>query len=116
MWGLGPFFDQVAPDGDKWLSLLFGSGGLLAGLVIAVRAYDSGRVVTRAQHDAELAHLKEAHQSHVSDLRARATEDREQRDRWEKIALDAIRANNRLDRARDRAPLPLDDEGLGRLG
>ncbi len=98
-------------DGSGWINLLLGSGGLLAGLIVAVRAYDSGRVINRAQHEAALKSLREAHAAHVADLKARSQEDREQRDRWERIAWDALKANNR--RSRGGAD---DDEGLARLG
>jgi hypothetical protein len=113
VWGVWSVLtQQVSPsEGSGWLGWLFGPLGLLAGLVIAVRAYDSGRVITRMQHESTLKALKEAHERHASDLRAQAKEDREQRDRWEKIAWDAIRANNR--RSRGGAD---DDEGLARLG
>ncbi len=112
-WGAWLLLIQTSTpsDGSGWSGLLFGSGGLLAGLVIAVRAYDSGRVVTRSQHESALQSLREAHAKHVADLKARAQEDREQRDRWERIAWDALKANNR--RSRGGAD---DDEGMARLG
>ncbi len=113
MWGVWSLLTQVSPSEGSggWINLLLGSGGLLAGLIVAVRAYDSGRVVTRAQHEATLKALREAHALHVSDLKERSAHDREQRDRWEKIAWDALKANNR--RSRGGAD---DDEGLARLG
>jgi hypothetical protein len=58
--------------------------------------------------------LKEAHAAHVADLKAHALEDREQRDRWEKIAWDALRANNR--RARGEQHGADADEPLPRVG
>ncbi len=111
MWGAWLQIQGSPSDGSGWINLLLGSGGLLAGLIVAVRAYDSGRVVTRSQHESTLRALKEAHAAHIADLKAQATESREQRDRWEKIAWDALRANNR--RSRGGAD---DDEGLARLG
>ena len=97
MWGAWLFVQSLGPDqGPGWLNLLLGSGGLLAGLVVAVRAYDSGRVVTRAQHEAALRDLKAAHAAHVASLEARAAEDREQRARWESLAFEAWRVRRGL--------------------
>ncbi len=114
MWGVWSVVaQQVSPsEGSGWLGWLFGPLGLLAGLVIAVRAYDSGRVITRMQHESTLKALKEAHERHAEDLRSQVADARERESRWEQIAWDALRANNR----RSRGDADADDEGLARLG